>query len=73
MYFCFQDEKFGIKFPQEARCFILKPGTHHIKVSPDKKKHRDIYVRLLSKSSFEVENLRWAAKCWKKFALFQYK
>jgi len=55
MYFCFQDETFDIKFPQEARCFILKPGTHHIKVSHDEDKHRDIYVRLLSKSSFKIE------------------
>jgi len=49
------DETFDIKFPQEARCFILNPGSHHIKVSPDEAKHRDIYMRLQSKSSFKVE------------------
>jgi len=57
MYFCFQGVPFDIKFPQEARCSTLTPGTHHIKVSlsPGEEKHRDIYVRLLSKSSFEIK------------------
>jgi len=58
MYFCFQYETFDIKFPQEARCFILNPGTHHIKVSPDEAEHRDIYMRLQSKSSFKVKKTK---------------
>ena len=33
----------------------MKPDTYSVKVSADKDKHRDIYVRLLSKSSFTFD------------------
>lgn len=55
VYFYLQEEIFPVKFPQETRCFTLEPGTHDIKVTTDMEQHSEIYMRIFSKRTYEVE------------------
>ncbi|XP_069668692.1 calpain-A-like isoform X2 [Periplaneta americana] len=44
-----------MKFPQETFCFKLSPGSYIIKITASKEEHTEIYMRLFTKKSYQLE------------------